>query len=493
MNVVRIVVMLTLGFLVQVVHAQTTSPPSPPYVRFDIYRNNVGVCTGGLSRTLYQTSGQNSTLSLGFCEQYITVSVVGNADIGRISLSGGPGNAVGDIEVVFATSTLQQTIPSYGTQPPFVGGTFGGISSSTMRPVALYAGFGGDLTGTVSVSKIHHLRSNGAINYSVTASDNVFVPGYIEARKGISGNISVGGFQLTRVLALNGDITGSISCATDVEEVRADNGSITSSITANNGKIRLVSAPNGRISGNIVASAVSGQAYINSVVAGTGIGPATGTSTISANFVNRVDAGSGPIRSNITASSVVTVAGQDLWQFNGSSFTGSLNVSSVRLATGQTGNAINITGSTDATIAIRDTLLSPVFLGGGISGGSITLGSVATTVTIQGTLGVPLTIASTASGSAVNINALPSAGLVRITGNHAGALNFGSSTVKGLDGQVVINAGNGTGTWSGVVRVNGSTPGTLLSPVLNYSNLAGALGADADGGGVGVGPGLGEA
>ncbi len=74
-----------------------------------------------------------------------------------------------------------------------------------------------------------------------------------------------------------------------------------------------------------------------------------------------------------------------------------------------------------------------------------------------------------------------------IGGNHAGALNFGSSTVKGLDGQVVINAGNGTGTWSGVVRVNGAT-GTALAPVPNYSDRANTLGADADGGAVGVVP-----
>lgn len=70
---------------------------------------------------------------------------------------------------------------------------------------------------------------------------------------------------------------------------------------------------------------------------------------------------------------------------------------------------------------------------------------------------------------------------------HYGALNFGSSTVKGLDGQVVINARNGTGTWSGVVRVNGPL-GTALAPVPNYSNLASALGTDADGGAVGVVP-----
>lgn len=422
------------------------------------------------------------------------------------------------------TTTIQPGLPS-GSDVSFTGQSgavyrvYSSNGSDTIRSITVggsgftllvgatsstFASEASQLSGQVASSSVGNISaSGGSVQVFAGTVGTIFANRVVRVDATNSGSVSSNsGSTSVFVGTLNGSVFGP-----SLGTISISSGDFSGSITASTGNINSVTLGSGRLLGSVIADSgsivsVSAQAANTGGIgvsggAGATIRARTGITSIVGRYVNatitannggtgaisRVQAQNGALTGSITASSL---ASDTVGISSAGALTATINIPGAIAA------PVAATGATNATINLGTSpanITSPISFNGGVTGGSLTLGNLAAagSLSVPGTLGVPLTIASTASGSAVNINALPSAGLVRISGNHAGALNFGSSTVKGLDGQVVINAGNGTGTWSGVVRVNG-TAGTALAPVPSYNNLAGALGADVDGGGVGVGP-----
>lgn len=73
---------------------------------------------------------------------------------------------------------------------------------------------------------------------------------------------------------------------------------------------------------------------------------------------------------------------------------------------------------------------------------------------------------------------LPAGKTVRIEKSLLGKITLGSPGHPGLHGQVIVNAGNTTGVWTGLVRVEGPT-GPVIPP--NYTQTAAELGGGAIG------------
>lgn len=71
-------------------------------------------------------------------------------------------------------------------------------------------------------------------------------------------------------------------------------------------------------------------------------------------------------------------------------------------------------------------------------------------------------------------------GQLRIAGSLSGTITVGSVGNPGLSGQIVLNAADTGGSWTGGVRVGGST-GLLLSPEGLYPQLSSELGGGAVG------------
>ncbi len=71
---------------------------------------------------------------------------------------------------------------------------------------------------------------------------------------------------------------------------------------------------------------------------------------------------------------------------------------------------------------------------------------------------------------------------VTLRGNLAGTVTLGTAVTPGLGSQIIANASNGSGTWTGAVRVNGAGSAPIVGPY--YSQTSGAVG----GGAVGLAP-----
>lgn len=165
------IVVIVLSFLgcLMLAHtwamAQSSSPPSfgTPYVRFDLYNGTGGICNGQFTRTLYNTSGSSSILSLGGCEQYVVVTTsvnggAGQPNIGFISMSGGRSGSFGPIQLNFSPSVpgaIPPQIPFGAVTPTPIGGNLAGVdTSSTLSTTALYGGVSGAITRFVNVGQI---------------------------------------------------------------------------------------------------------------------------------------------------------------------------------------------------------------------------------------------------------------------------------------------------------------------------------------------------
>ncbi len=450
----------------------------------------------------------------------IAVGSLGNQTAGPIILSGA-------LPTPFAGGQVQVVV-----DPVASPGTVAGISKEAPSNYTLKVRFqpslnpsapGVDITGPIVCDSIETfsqtngtMTSNGRLDVTSTGPETQFLFGSIQKRTDSLPSIKVGMATGSLRVQSTGNMNGNVqvnqtSPLSTGFQVISNNGNIGGNITVGTGEITLVQANNGDIVNP--AEFPSGQTWNNTPPAETFANRLTikSPSRIRGVEARRIAAVIDADSDNSGGGRIDSIKASGTTPASSAGFWGSVNASALDRSS-TTLRAIDVAGLLKANITLTGSgnVNSPIVINqfastttlGAVAApisissantGSLTLGNLATagSLSVSGTLGVPLTIASTASGSAVNIGVLPSAGLVRITGNHAGALNFGSTnrttTVKGLDGQVVINAGNGTGTWSGVVRVNGAT-GTALAPVPNYSNLAGALGADADGGAVGVVP-----
>ncbi len=475
--------------------AQSGSPPDPPspYVQFDIWNRSQGGCNGLHTRTLYQTSGTTSNISLGPCEQHVLVSTHLNQgttqpNIGRINLNNGPAGAVGPVQLYFVPGTpnpdlAPAQIPSGDVQPSAIGNDLRGIDANTTNPTAFFGSVNGSLTGFIDVGQMAYFKALGSIQASVTA-DTTYNNGGFAAVEGASINANVAltdmsasaNSTLTRVLATTGSITGGISAKTVV----------------------LARSSGADVTGNITASVRIGE-----VRAAGAIGNTSGTSVISAPVINIINA-SGAVRANITATATANNADDSLQRVTGTTFSGTIDVSRVlKLAAQGWTNAVDFSGASSGTLTVRDGVNTPIRFGAGVTGGAISLGVLASSASVVGPLNAPATIASTAAGSSISITGnLPVGQTIEILGDHGGSLSFGgllSGTLliggsqlasgsvitgapgsPGLPGRIIVNAGAGSGTLDGSVRVGGQS-GTELAPLPHYSNLHTELGGGSVG------------
>ncbi|MBK9188286.1 MAG: hypothetical protein IPM33_04945 [Phycisphaerales bacterium] len=151
------------------------------------------------------------------------------------------------------------------------------------------------------------------------------------------------------------------------------------------------------------------------------------------------------------------------------------------------GGAVTITpgihvpnGNLNADISLTDALRNPISVGGSLmagraitmernigDNGTMSFGSIAGRVEIKQSLGRPITVTGALTGSIVVGESIPSPHSIT-----AGSLGAG-----GLVGQIIVNAKNTTGVWTGPVTVGGV--GLLPRPY--YANLSSTLGGGAVG------------
>lgn len=355
---------------------------------------------------------------------------------------------------------------------------------------------GSGTIGTVSANTVYRVdaaTSTGAV------SSSTFI-GTVKA-PGVANVTAASGITLV-------DVAGSGV---------SDYTSTVSTSTSNIGTVRVIGA---RMRGNVQADAGS----IGQVTSNVGIGPSSGSAvtvrarngiatvtapTINANVDARYGGGTGPIQT-FTASTG-TFTGSLLASSIGSSGTGFAVAGTMPAAVtinGATAKAFTVTGTASGTVTLTGAVSQPVSFNGGYSASTLTLGALSSSLSITGNMSAATTVASTSGAGSINVSGtLPSTNTLTITGTHAGALDFnglvsglikvgdslsgtmtfGTSGVPGLDGQIVVNSANGSGTWTGnVLLQNGAV---AVSPTGNvYDAVSSTFGAtDANGGAVGRG------
>ncbi len=466
----QLIVPLVLAAVATPVWAWSTTPPGSgtSYVHLRVFNRIGGVCNGLEDNSLnrYYESGEAITFSLAECTQRIMIIPMSNGggepDIGRIRLSDGTSASVGDVEIVFSAIEGNWAVPSGDEEPLRVGNDWAGLDTTFVTPpIVFYGGINGNLTGNVDVKKLLRLDVGGAINAPIIIGS----PGFFGSTCVIEAGAS----------SSAGSITLAIG---NIKRVRffQSGGVAAGSITASNGDITLVMAePNvARLSGSFAAP-LGKIGFINGNNGSVPLGPASGThSTITANYVNRIVAGS--TRADITASAAATSASQALQEFQITGpYEGKLSVRRVEVPSGSGWtDAVSISGATTGIVTVDGDILSPVRFNGGLTAGTSGMpsvpnmlsvsGAVQSTLTVTGNLAVPATIGAIGANGGLSITGdLPFGKTLNISGNLAGTITL---PANGLKGQVIVNAANSGGTWTGTVNVGSIQlkPNNIVSP-----------------------------
>lgn len=257
----------------------------------------------------------------------------------------------------------------------------------------------------------------------------------------------------------------------------------------------------GNLAGFVVAGdfladlAVTGGSIVSLAVTGT-IGTSSQLQTIDVNT-----SGSGGTIDSITASAIRATITADAnvqhIETTSGDFRGSLTADEF---SGGSVNGLDVAGNLNADITV-DFVFRPIVIDGDlVSGRTFTVnsnvsidsnGSLQVLDDLEGTLIITGTLAANRTlrigdtlsgtleiGTLAGIldldNLIASGTTALIHGSMSGSITIASS---GLDGQFIINANDGGGTWSGSITVGATT----LSPVPDYSNLSSALGGGAIG------------
>ncbi len=385
-----------------------------------VTRSGGGICSG--TSVYFFNAGTPFTLNLGSCDHQINIDTISSSiNIGKITLDGGPSSGVIDIVLAPWPNSLIQsdTAPTY-----FIGANWAGIDdqpldfSSAVR-TRLYGGIGGAVTGEIHVDEISRFDCLGALQAPITCQTGINFGNTFVVQASSSttgGTISVSSSGMLRVRG-----TGTQGLA--------------GAISAQGGGINLIASTSGGLFGNVSATGD---------IASIDMGGAIGTSTTP---VSITTTGHG--------SDVGTVKGTAVY---------------ANITTPHQSNPRGDTKRIEATT-------------GGFKGSL-------TTYVMQGTaLGTPAIDLATNLDANVDVFALDRgltidgsilAGRTVRVGRALAAqapVVIGSG---GLQGQIILNAENIDGTWSGSVTVGSTT----LSPTPYYTQLSSQLG----GGAVGLAP-----
>jgi hypothetical protein len=240
--------------------------------------------------------------------------------------------------------------------------------------------------------------------------------------------------------------------------VQADLGSILGNVTATNGNIDLVRALNGTIGSPTFTAYIGAKNNIQIIEA----------RQIWANIDARMNGGN-PGDSHV-------------WRVYAShgDLAGSIAARRIEGSTGASPGIFVPSGNLNADVTLTDALRFPISVSGSLpsgrvitmernigDSGTMSFGSVAGRIEIKQSLGRPITVTGALTGSIVVGESIPSPHSIT-----AGSLGAG-----GLVGQIIVNAKNTTGVWTGPVTVGGV--GLLPRPY--YANLASTLGGGAVG------------
>lgn len=383
-------------------------PTGTGYVRFDIFTRGElpSPCTGYSSRTLYQTSGTQSNLTLTQCESFVFVSVNENGsgqtpDIGRIGITGGTpkrrtvgGANQGAVEIVLVSSVPVPSpgqnpigIPSGLPQPAPVGRDFGGVvavGSNVSETVPHYELFGrvgrdvkstgGALPSEVFVNSIAAFWADGDILVPFTfyrarptlnaSSANIVSAKSIQASflfQSFNNDVVLSGTNGMTLEATDGDIgfPGNASVLlTGVGVVRAT--------STNPAKGNIYSNLNGSLPSQILATGNFGSP----APAARAVFPPNGL--ISGGDPDRIDV-AGVFRADINSGSTgEATAGRYLSRFSVGTLDGKVNFWSGRVrSTNPVGNQVLI-GSMQpgSLLRFRQFTELPVTVQGGVPAGA---------------------------------------------------------------------------------------------------------------------------
>jgi hypothetical protein len=464
-------------------------PAGTGYVRFDIFTRGElpSPCTGYSSRTLYQTSGTQSILSLTQCESFVFISVNENGsgqtpDIGRIGITGGTpkrrtagGTNQGAVEIVLVDSVPAPSpgqnpvgIPPLLQQPAPVGRDFGGVvavGSNSSEVVPHYEFFGrigrdvkslgGALSSEVFVNSIAAFWADGDVlvpftfyRAKPTLGTNIVSAKSIQASiqfQSFSNDVVLSGTNGMTLEATDGDIgvagNPSPTLLTGVGAVRAT--------SANPAKGNIYSNLNGSLPSQILATGNFGSPSAPRENFLTVLGTASGGDP------DRIDVG-GVFRANITSgSNSASNSGNYLSRFVVGTLDGSVNFWSARSRPFPGDYQVIISNMTpNAGFRIRQQLEIPATIDGGVPvGASVVLrrNSTETVAVTGGTLRAPLTINGDINGTVIvaglgNFVQGSGVGNLTLNGNVNSVLQFGS-----LDS----SSSNDSGTLAGAITING--------------------------------------
>lgn len=407
---------------------------------------------------------------------------------------------------------------------------FGGLSfqnTSEAIMTVFCAQISGDVTGNITAGKIRRLVAGGSISATLLGTDDL-----VGGSPGSTNNYAIGRVQAASVTSAGRVRTTTSSGASSAGIYRVQlSGSLLGPVNADGGRIGIIDIGQDiNLSGS---NLITARDDIDSIEANTITVPSVQV-TGSSFGIGRIKARTGAFTGGIVAPRLRNNVTDPGLQINGA-LTGNISIGT----SGSFGNVLSpiIIGSmaTTATIRVSGDVRANITSGGSLGrllvDGSIGVAGTPITVTAAGTIGeiqalsVTGNISSTVDGvgpvavtalwtgsldvstvaslsvpawtsgvlklrnqvlssttlTVGNVSATASvecpgglAGKIIIANSLLGSLTLPSG---GLIGQVIVNASNGSGVWSGNVTVGSTT----LSPTTNYPNTESSLGGGAVG------------
>lgn len=380
-----------------------------PWTRVEVWNHGVPPCNG--QRSFFQEYEGTTpvTINLASCAErvYIYAWPLGSqTDMPRITLTGGPASIPVKISLGFAFN--QQD----GTPTP-VGLHWGGLDASGVALSQFYGGINGNLTGSIKTKQLFRFDAGGeisaAVNPTAPGSSDVCV---VEAGSiSTTGSILLDSGSLSRV-RVYGDMLGPITVTSgSITNRIVINGNLgDGSGAANNGVIRTL---NGRIerlevTGNIrgpnsAPVRVQANQGLGLVKAASILGPVSANANFGTGKFKRLETTGGPLSGTVACFAVES---------------------------DQPDGGIYVNGDLTSEFGIR---------AGGLREPFVVTGSITSTGKIDITAGGTILDDATHDGR------------ITVGGSMVGEIRIDGSA--GLQGQIVINANNTPGTWTGPVKI----------------------------------------
>ncbi|MCA9289224.1 MAG: hypothetical protein KDA05_11600 [Phycisphaerales bacterium] len=391
-------------------------------IRVQYILKSSGSCTGGSFLYTYDAGESFTAPTLPSCTELVNIwAVDGESDIGEVTLVGTGSSFSGRLQVQIGSGAF---LGATGASNPACG-DFGGlnITDPTLESLTDLAGYiGGDLTGDITVGRLWRLDVDGAIQDTLTvysAADTCIVTAGSSTASGGLGF----GQNTVNLVRINGNCAGFIDSTGPITLIDVG-GNLTGLVRSKQSFVLVVD-----VAGDIGApgSPISMQAYdgFEQIIA----------DSIHANIDAQYDP-PGPVGpGDGTVFRLETRTGD---------FSGSMNTEFVTSKTGVSDPGFFIAGDLDAPITVQQDVRRPIEIGGDLNANITVTDQVRSRIVIGGSL---------VSGRTISAQAL---------------------TEAGINGQVIINANNASGTWAGSVVVNGTTLAT--APYYSNTALGGAVG-----------------